>query len=305
MEWCVHIGGSSDLAGEPLLSRFAALESSAKLRPRLESTAARIAAQFGDVRFTRCVFGTEFCEYLMPSPSQVDDAASAARDAGLGFTLVTPYVSDSGIARLREIFARLGEGEVVFNDWGVLNVLRREFPRITAVQGRLLNKSLRDPRVMGVYGETEVNATLAALQRSSIDNESYTSLLARFGVDAVEMDNLPQGMDLSFTARVRLAVYLPYGFIATSRVCMAAGLHYRKADKFQPGAPCRHECQSHLVEYSYTTSPFENRDQRFLLKGNSYFYQHSDGMLDSLFDHARAGRVSRLVFQPRLPMVMS
>jgi hypothetical protein len=305
VDWCVHIAGPADLEGDPVLSQSAAWEPSAKLRPRLERAVAKIIEGFGDVRFSRCVFGTEFCEYLMPSPVQVAEAARAARERGLAFTLVTPYVSDAGVACLGEIFEWLREGEVVFNDWGILNLLRREFPRITPVQGRLLNKSLRDPRVMGVYGETEVNATLAALQRSSIDNESYTSLLARFGVEAVEMDNLPQGMDLSFADRVRVTVYLPFGFIATSRVCMAAGLHYRKADKFQPGAPCRHECQTHLVEFKYTTSPFSNRDQTFLLKGNSYFYLHDDSMLNALFDHARSGHVSRLVFQPRLPMVMS
>jgi hypothetical protein len=80
-------------------------------------------------------------------------------------------------------------------------------------------------------------------------------------------------------------------------------LHYRKPDKFQPGAPCRHECQSHLLEYAYTNSPFGNRDQKFYLKGNSYFYAHTEMMLRALFEQARSGRIARMVFQPRLPMV--
>jgi hypothetical protein len=84
---------------------------------------------------------------------------------------------------------------------------------------------------------------------------------------------------------------------------MAAGLHYRKPDKFQPGAPCRHECQTHLVEYTYTNSPFANRDQKFYLKGNSYFYLASEAMLRGLADQARSGCVSRLIYQPRLPML--
>jgi hypothetical protein len=50
------------------------------------------------------------------------------------------------------------------------------------------------------------------------------------------MDNLPQGTDTSFAARgVSVAVYLPFGFIATSRVCMAAGLHYRKGRQISAG----------------------------------------------------------------------
>src|SRR5262249_27979740 len=76
--------------------------------------------------------------------------------------------------------------EVVFSDWGVLHLLRREFPRLVPVQGRLLNKSLRDPRVMGMYAETQAAngaalATLGALQRSSLDCASYTGLLERLG----------------------------------------------------------------------------------------------------------------------------
>jgi hypothetical protein len=79
-------------------------------------------------------------------------------------------------------------------------------------------------------------------------------------------------------------------------------LHYRKPEKFQPGAPCRHECQTHRVEYTYTNSPFDNRDQKFLLKGNTYFYEHSEVMLRETADQARRGRIARLIYQPRLPM---
>jgi hypothetical protein len=311
MQWSVHIAGPEDLDGDLTPVRFASLETSNKLQPPLGLTVRLIERRFGEVRFTRCAFGTEFCEHLLPPEEILRAAASAARARGLGFTFLTPYVSDSGIRRLRELFAALDDAEVVFNDWGVLRLLRRGFPRLVPVEGRLLNKSLRDPRVMGVYGETDAAsgaaaATLGSLQRSSLDCSSYTGLLGRLGVAGVEMDNLPQGMDLSFTDRgVALAVYLPFGFISTSRACMAAGLHYRKPDKFQPGAPCRHQCQSHLVEYAYTNSPFSNRDQKFYLKGNTYFYVHTEKMLEGLFDQASSGRVSRLVFQPRLPVVES
>jgi len=305
MEWSLHIAGTSDLEGDLTLDRVSAWEPSAKLQP-----VARLAAQaVGKVEFSRCAYGTEFCEHLLPSSDGLAEVARAVRERGLGFTFLTPYVSNAGIAQLRRLLERMEPGdEVAFNDWGVLNLLRRGFPHLTPVQGRLLNKSLRDPRVMGVYGESPAAdaaaaATFAALQRSSADCAGYLDLLARFGVRDVEMDNLPQGMDLGFADHgVRVAVYLPFGFISTSRVCMAAGLHYRKADKFQPGAPCRHECQSHLVEYAYTNSPFSNRDQKFYLKGNTYFYAHTEPMLCGLFDHAGAGRVARLVFQPRLPM---
>ena len=306
MQWSVHIRGPKDLEGGLTLDRLAALEPSARLRPAVE-LAARLAGSNGSTQFTHCAFGTEFCENLLPSPESLDAARSAACSRSLGFTFLTPYAGNAGLAKLRALFARLDGDEVVFNDWGVLRLLRREFPSLVPVQGRLLYKSLRDPRIMGLYAEAPAQpATLAALQRSNLDNESYTEWLAALGVSGVEIDSLPQGTDLAFAGRgLGVRVYLTFGVIATSRLCLAAGLHYRKPDKFQPGAPCRHECQTHLVDYAYTNSPFANRDQRFYLKGNTYFYAHTERMLEALAREAEAGRVSRLVLQPRLPMVES
>jgi hypothetical protein len=308
MEWSLHIGGADDLEGVLTLDRIAAFEPSATIQPLVALAARLIAERFGEAHFTRCAFGNEFCEHLIPSAAALQSTLDAARSRDLAFTFLTPYVSNEGIAALRPLFdllAQNGGAEVVFNDWGALNLLRREFPTLTPVQGRLLNKSLRDPRVTTMYASApSPTAAISSLQRSNLDCESYTNLLSRLGVKAIEMDNLPQGNDLSFAERgVKTSVYLPFGFISTSRICMAAGLHYRKRDKFQPGAPCRHECQSHLLEYAYTNSPFGNRDQKFYLKGNSYFYAHTEAMLRALFEQARSGLIARMIFQPRLPMV--
>jgi hypothetical protein len=295
MQVSVHIRGASDLDGELSLEWLAQRQTSSRLGP-IVSAAAR--ALNGAV-ITHAAFGTEFCEHLLPTPEALAAARDAARARGLGFTFLTPYVSNAGLARLRELFRLLDSAEVVFSDWGVLNVLRRELPHLVPIQGRLLDKSLRDPRVMGVYASAPAQpATLSVLQRSNLDNESYRNLLERLGVAGVEFDNLPQGTDLSFASNgLGVSVWFPFGFIATARVCMAAGLHHRKPDKFTPGAPCRHECQTHLVEYTYTNSPFlENRDQKFYLKGNTYFYAHTEAMLGILRDT----RVTRLIFQPHL-----
>ena len=245
---------------------------------------------------------------MLPSPAALAAAIKAAQAQQLSFTFLTPYVSNEGIAALNPLFdvlAQHGENEAVFNDWGVLNLLRREYPTILPVQGRLLNKSLRDPRVTTMYAsEPSPTAALASLQRSNLDNSSYLRFLLRQGVQMIEMDNLPQGNDLSFVAHgIKIAAYLPFGFISSSRICMAAGLHHHKSDKFQPGAPCRHECQTHLLEYAYTNSPFGNREQKFYLKGNTYFYVHTEAMLRALFVQAASGQITRLIFQPRLPMM--
>lgn len=308
MEWCIHISGADELQDELNLKRLATSEASESLQPTVALAARLIEERFGEIAFTRCAFGNEFCEHLIPSPTALEAALSAAQTRSLNFTFLTPYVSNVCLAELRTLFAVLAQHsnhEVVFNDWGVLNLLRREFPTLIPVQGRLLNKSLRDPRVTTMYASAPApTAALSSLQRSNLDCASYTGFLARLGVGGIEMDNLPQGNDLSFAENgIGINVYLPFGFISTSRICMAAGLHYHKSDKFQPGAPCRHECQTHLLEYTYTNSPFGNRDQKFYLKGNTYFYVHTEAMLSTLLEQAASGDIARLIFQPRLPMI--
>src|SRR5580700_645621 len=84
---------------------------------------------FGPVRFTRTAYGTEFCEHLLPST----DALRAVVETGRPLTFLTPYLSDHGIAQLRRLLPLLQDAEVVFNDWGVLRLLRNEFPHLTPV----------------------------------------------------------------------------------------------------------------------------------------------------------------------------
>jgi hypothetical protein len=308
MDWSIHVSGPAQIGSDLTGLESSTREAGSRLTPIVEMTRRLIDEFFGAISFTRCAYGNEFCEHLIPSPPQIEAVMAAAAERGMGVTLLTPYVSDAGIESLKPLFETLSAseaGEVVFNDWGVLNLLRREFPRLKPVQGRLMNKSLRDPRVTGVYGASDAPApALVSLRRSNLDCASYTGFLSGLGVDTVELDNLPQGVDLSFAENgVKASAYVPFGFISSSRICMAAGIHYDKRDKFQPGAPCHHECQTHLLEYAYTNTPFDNRDQKFYLKGNSYFYVHTEAMLRALFEQSRSGLIDRMVFQPRLPMV--
>src|SRR5262245_61709337 len=187
MEWSLHIGRADDLENDLSLDRLAALEDSATMRPFVALAARLITDHFGEINFARCAFGNEFCENWIPSTSAFESALESARSRGLAFTLLTPYVSNEGLAALRPLFeslARQGGGEAVFNDWGVLNLLRREFPSLTPAQGRLLNKSLRDPRVTTVYASAPAPApALSVLPRSNLDCDSYTNLLSRLGVN--------------------------------------------------------------------------------------------------------------------------
>ncbi len=62
---------------------------------------------------------------------------------------MTPFVTNRGLEQLEELLPVLAQtlpdAEVVVNDWGVLQLLRSEYPELKPVLGRLLNKSKRGP----------------------------------------------------------------------------------------------------------------------------------------------------------------
>ncbi len=290
-EFAIHIQSVSDL---DCLDSWALWERSEKLRPAILELGELLGVPEDEEDFTRIYWGTEFCENLIPDEPLDFDYVD------LPLTLLTPYVSDRGLERLRPLLDALpDESEVVFNDFGVLRLLRHSYPTLVPVQGRLLYKALRDPRITTEYVQLGESPQLQALRGSSLETQAYSALLRRYDVRHAEQDLLPQGNN--FQSELALSVYAPFGVISTARICMAAGLGYRKAQKFEPGAPCRHECQTHLVEYQYTNSPFANRDQRFWLKGQTYFYLHSEAMIRGLAEMAPA--IQRIVWQPRIPML--
>src|SRR6185503_7459513 len=131
MDWSIHVSNAAEVRSDLSSREIGSFDAGSKLGPVVELTWRLIGEYFGAVRFTRCAYGNEFCEHLIPTPQQLGAVVNAASRYGIGITLLTPYVSDAGIELLKPLFEMLsenGESEVVFNDWGVMNVLNRAFP---------------------------------------------------------------------------------------------------------------------------------------------------------------------------------
>ncbi|MBQ7650874.1 MAG: hypothetical protein IJS15_07940 [Victivallales bacterium] len=98
--------------------------------------------------FSRLYFGQEFCQNLIPSPNEVEQSYYYSRQLGWSYTYVTGgYLTAPGLEKVRRNLAKLNEigaeADVVFNDWGVLRILQREYPDFGRWMGRLLNKQTR------------------------------------------------------------------------------------------------------------------------------------------------------------------
>jgi len=71
-------------------------------------------------------FGTEFCEWKIPSQEHLQQAYEEAEEAGKDFTYVVPILSNPGIEKIVEkldFLGELGGAEVVVGDLGALNLL--------------------------------------------------------------------------------------------------------------------------------------------------------------------------------------
>ncbi|MFZ4856516.1 MAG: hypothetical protein ACOYL3_08975 [Desulfuromonadaceae bacterium] len=213
-------------------------------------------------------FGSEFCEFLLPDAAQVTRFCVHARDAGVDPVLLTPVATPGGLVRIKQLLSDLAAAgdapAVVFNDWGVATLLRESFPALQRRAGRLINRGIRDPRLMA----QEPLAKNIPGERG----KQLRSMLVHFGVSALETDPDLEGGFLGDGAEgMQRVLYLPYAFAASSRNCLIKADSTLTIDaSFTKGLshPCSGMCrgESHRIERSDTPLPLWR-------SGNTVFFE--------------------------------
>jgi hypothetical protein len=305
MEWAILLKEPGEV--NHLLEFNAQQESSGSdpLRAYRELFYQQASKYFDSISFTRVYFGNEFCQHLIPGLGKLRRIQGLCRERELNFSLLTPYVTDKGIKRLKPLFdflvASAPDTEVIVNDWGVLRMLKRNYPELRLVLGRLMNKMLRDPRVTGLYKQTAPETVIKTLNEPAMGAPVYQQFLTGLDIKTLEFDVLLQGMDFSHlvNAGVTVSIYVPYGFVATGRVCMIGSMHLPKPKKFDVDIKCSFECQEYTTELRYA-STVNQVDQKYFQKGTTVFYTHSRDMLGSTFENALQGKIHRIIYQPGL-----
>jgi len=262
-------------------------------------------------RASRLYFGQEFCQYLIPSASEVETAFGFARQLGWDFTYVTGYVTDKALSQVRRnldfLAQRDDEVEVVVNDWGVLAVVARDYPTLQPVLGRLL---VKQPR-LGRYSSPETpppvqmegldaveeelrDRQLYAVQGLSLSNEVLRNELKRLRVKRVDIDIAPQGVNIDpVTWQFEFSCYYPWGYLAGGRNCSTAGTVDPKRRYVVSDEPCPRPCRT--VNRCAVARFKEVTVQR----GNSLFILHSGYAARYLTGDLP---VNRIVFQPYIPI---
>ena len=169
-----------------------------------------------DPSFEHVYLGSEFCQRQLPSQREMRGLLEFSQRHGVGFSLVTSFLNDEGVARAGKLLRMLDEGtEVIFNDWGLLHSITEQ--RLVPVVGRLLIKIKRDPRLGGADLAREELA--AYLRSSNLAQPSFQQFLERHGVQRAELDNVQQGWALDLPATIKTSLYYPFVYASVTRRC--------------------------------------------------------------------------------------
>lgn len=276
--------------------------------------------RYAGTSYSRLYFGNEFCERMLPSLTSFEETVAYAKKLKLSLSVVTPYITNDGLAKVEALFKLLEKKsifcEVIFNDWGVLNLINHSYPNFKPVIGRLLTKQkrcpsvirllqrerrkclMRDPQNPGfkyIVIEKELPVGLDRYYKGS--NVASVPIIHQFllnqRISRVELDNTQQGLLLELPqGKISASVYFPYVYISTTFFCPSAGCD-SKDKPFLRIRPCRRQCQKYI---------FTLRNRSFhkviFLKGNTHFYKNLKVPYKKL---AKMG-VDRVVYEPKLPV---
>jgi len=252
----------------------------------------------------RLYLGSEFCPWRLPSERELRDALAAATRRGLGFSLVTPFLDEAGLARTLPLVGALPENpatEVVANDLGLIEALRAAGWRGTVVAGRLLTRQRRGPGFQS-FGDIPP-AAAAALRGSALDSPAFVELLGgACGVKRFEIDDLVQGVTLpALPAGVRISLYRPYLLVTATRNCpwVFDGRTWGRAHGC--ARPCRGQTlrlvadpeKAPPAQHGTGPSP-EGAARPLILGGCAQFLEHRN-------DAAPPAGIDRIVWQPGIP----
>ena len=212
------------------------------------------------------------------------------------FSLVTPYVTDMGLEAIEKILDLLSDrnpgSEVVFNDWGVLELLQDRFPMFVPVMGRLLNKNKRGPRLMNIFSKLPL-PTKKYYTGSNLDVSYAIKFLKKYNVARVEFDNLLQDINFAdMDKTIKKSVYITFVFVSTTRLCLSANCDNPRYKDYIGVFSCNKECQKYTF---YLENPVMG--VTLIRQGNTIFFLN-----ERIPGAVSAGLVDRVVVEPEIPI---
>ncbi|MDX9980572.1 MAG: hypothetical protein RBU25_11160 [Lentisphaeria bacterium] len=261
---------------------------------------------------SRLYFGQEFCEHLIPAADELLRAYYHSRQMGWDFTYTTGVCTDAALAvqerNLEVLAGQDGEIEVVVNDWGLLRLLRRRFPGLVPVFGRLLHKQMRLSRFASPHTPPPVNRNgislpepelranqVAALRDTALGDLDFCRELRGLGISRADVDMTPPGIELpAHPDALAISSYYPWGYAAGGRNCLTASVLEPVREFVVVDGPCPRPCQ----RFNKATTKLTG-DEVLIQRGNTVFAFHTEYAAPYVNGQYP---VSRMVFEPYIPI---
>jgi collagenase-like PrtC family protease len=143
-------------------------------------------------------FGSEFCEWKIPSLNTLEKAYNLTNDWGKEFVYITPRVSNNNLEKIRDhlnFFNEEKKNKVVVNDLGTLNILK-VYPKINPHLGRqLVYIPARCPwneiteHDVGFLTKRKITNIF---YQTSLNYKPTIQFFQKLGVQGVDVDWIPQ-----------------------------------------------------------------------------------------------------------------
>lgn len=183
-------------------------------------------------------FGPEFCEWKIPTLELLKEAYSLVKKGQKEFAYVIPRVSDESIEKIRRQMVFLnkhaktegrGKINVVFNDFGILNMLKK-YPYLKPHLGRqLVYMPTRCP-----WLQNTMKSTMGFFERRHLEKIYYQTSLnyaptihfyKKYGINDIDVDWIPKCFpyfEFLMKNGLKISVYVHLLPVAVTRACHTA-----------------------------------------------------------------------------------
>ncbi|MCD4782720.1 MAG: hypothetical protein K8T10_02700 [Candidatus Eremiobacteraeota bacterium] len=229
-------------------------------------------------KYDRLYFGSEFCTHMIPGVEELVEVFSLCEVLNMEFTLVTPFLDESGIGKVAKLLDFLDYKhlypEILICDWGMLHYISMNFNnKFPLVLGRILAKQKTGPRIEMI--RDVLPSAYKSSMKTHVDIPVFTEFLRSMGVERVDLDIPLQGLDVEMPVDFAISLYYPYTYISTTRRC-----------------PIRETGKCDCNEYSFKLSS-GNMPVELYARGNTVFFKH-----ERLPRLKKNIKYDRIVFQP-------
>lgn len=245
--------------------------------------------------YSRVYVGWEFCPNFILGRDDIDRILSLSMQYNKKVTFVIPFIFQKELKRARSYISYLGSLnkniEVVFNDWGVYRLIKKEH-FLQPVLGRLLSKQKLglDPQIVQKLNLSTLDQNY--LKKSAIN--SLNAFLIENSIFRVELSYSPFGINLEdIDPNIKVSLHYPLSYVSTSRYCRIFCTEQNMPlEKIEKYSKCPRFCiKNNSLEYNKQFS-----SNRLLLQGNTVFIYHPS--TNALKQAKNIENIDRTVFSP-------